>query len=108
MFVRPLLGEAARAREKFWKPEINSSAYGAMRGAQVRREVQEIDMSIMREAMDKRVLGLPQARPAIASIPFARTSLSLKHACSRWAMAERQRVQRMPYLVCTGIYVMWP
>ena len=35
------------------------------RNAQVRREVQEIDMSIMREAMDKRVLGLPQARPAI-------------------------------------------
>ncbi|KAK9845418.1 hypothetical protein WJX81_006080 [Elliptochloris bilobata] len=28
----------------------------------VRRELPEIDMSVMREAMDKRVLGLPQAR----------------------------------------------
>ena len=38
-------------------------------GAQVRRERMEIDMTVMREAMDKRTLGLPQARPPPGAPP---------------------------------------
>lgn len=62
-----------------------------MCGAQVRREVQEIDMAIMREAMDKRVLGLPQARPTLPQLS-ATACPPLEHARSRWAMATRQRM----------------
>ena len=70
---------------------MNSKAYSATSGAQVRREVLEIDMTIMREAMDKRVLGLPQARPHdLTSLP--QPACHLEHARSRSAMAKRQRI----------------
>ena len=50
-------------------------------------------MTIMREAMDKRVLGLPQARPASPHLS-ATACPPLEHTCTRWPWRKSSAYDR--------------